>query len=219
MQVEDRIMKYTEKLLKHPEFLRIMKRVKTLEQNRIYCHHELEHSLDVARLAWITYLEERTYRNICNLEAGTYRNICNFGERTYENICVSEERIYRKMYDLEQTKDLIYACALLHDIGRAAQYESGVHHSVSGLSLAEQIMTDCDVPLVWRQQILNVISEHHQSLSGKEQEEKICEESRKTERLEYYIRKADHDCRLCFFCEAKETCKWKDAERNETVIS
>lgn len=51
-------MIYTDRVLKHPEFLRIMNRIKEQETERIYCHHELEHALDVARIAWILFLEE-----------------------------------------------------------------------------------------------------------------------------------------------------------------
>lgn len=40
-------MKFAEKLLKHPEFLQLQKRVQEMEQDRIYCHHELSHALDV----------------------------------------------------------------------------------------------------------------------------------------------------------------------------
>ena len=52
-------MKFTEKLLKHPEFLRLQKRVQQIEQDRIYCHHELSHALDVCRMAWMMYLEDQ----------------------------------------------------------------------------------------------------------------------------------------------------------------
>lgn len=51
-------MKFAEKLLKHPEFLQLQKRVQEMEQDRIYCHHELSHALDVCRMAWMMYLED-----------------------------------------------------------------------------------------------------------------------------------------------------------------
>ena len=51
-------MKFTEKLLKHPEFLQLQKRVQEMEQDRMYCHHELSHALDVCRMAWMMYLED-----------------------------------------------------------------------------------------------------------------------------------------------------------------
>ena len=57
-------MKFTEKLLKHPEFLRLQKRVQQMEQERIYCHHELSHALDVCRMAWMMYLEDRIQENL-----------------------------------------------------------------------------------------------------------------------------------------------------------
>ena len=50
-------MKYTEKLLEHPKYLALMQEIHKWEEERIYCHHELEHALDVCRIAWIMYLE------------------------------------------------------------------------------------------------------------------------------------------------------------------
>ena len=94
-------MIYTDRVLKHPEFLRIMNRIKEQETERIYCHHELEHALDVARIAWILFLEEV-------VEAQT-------------EVLTRRERML--------LKDELYVCALLHDIGRSAQYETGIHHS------------------------------------------------------------------------------------------
>ena len=41
------------------------------------------------------------------------------------------------------SKDIIYATALLHDLGRADQYEKGISHEEAGAILAEEILTDC----------------------------------------------------------------------------
>ena len=40
-------------------------------------------------------------------------------------------------------KDIIYAAALLHDVGRAAQYETGIPHDQAGALLAETILSEC----------------------------------------------------------------------------
>lgn len=173
-------MIYTDRVLKHPEFLRIMNRIKEQETERIYCHHELEHALDVARIAWILFLEEV-------VEAQT-------------------EVLARR--DRMLLKDELYVCALLHDIGRSAQYETGIHHSETGLIIAKEILTDVQCPQEWVDEILNVLAGHH----GRSKKTKASEMD-----LGYYIGKADHDCRLCFFCEAKDSCKWGLEDRNTTV--
>lgn len=51
-------MKYTERILKNKMFLQIQQDIRRHEKDRIYCHHEMEHALDVCRMAWILYLEE-----------------------------------------------------------------------------------------------------------------------------------------------------------------
>ena len=48
--------------------------------------------------------------------------------------------IWKKSGD---SKERIYAAALLHDIGRHIQYENGTPHQIAGLPIAEQILTDC----------------------------------------------------------------------------
>ena len=105
-------------------------------------------------------------------------------------------------------KDELYVCALLHDIGRSAQYETGIHHSETGLIIAKEILTDVQCPQEWVDEILNVLAGHH----GRSKKPKASEMD-----LAYYIGKADHDCRLCFFCEAKDSCKWGLEDRNTTV--
>ena len=40
-------------------------------------------------------------------------------------------------------KELIYAAALLHDIGRHLQYTKNIPHDEAGAQLAEIIMADC----------------------------------------------------------------------------
>ena len=50
-------MERVNKILKHPIFLREQQRIKAFEKNRIYCGHQSEHLLDVARIGWIMILE------------------------------------------------------------------------------------------------------------------------------------------------------------------
>ena len=45
-------------ILNHPEFQKAMRLIRILEKERIFCCHGMEHLLDVARIAYITNLEE-----------------------------------------------------------------------------------------------------------------------------------------------------------------
>lgn len=184
-------MKYSERVLKHPVFKKYISEIRTLEAERIYCCHELEHAIDVARLAWIYYLENKITDESQTLHLLRPREF--YGEW---------------MDEKEEIKDLIYTAALLHDIGRVDQYKTGIHHSISGVAPAMQILQDIEAPEDWIKQIMDVVSEHsHGAVSADKKN------------LEYYITRADHDCRLCFACEARESCKWTEEEKNHTLKS
>lgn len=205
-------MKFTEKLLKHPDFLRLQKRVQQIEQDRIYCHHELPHALDVCRMAWMMYLEDQMQKNLrygsdaekmdtelknnCALEAGfTSKSETEKGMKA-ENFA-----------ELCEKKDQFYVTGLLHDIGRVAQYETGEHHSEAGVRIAKELLSEISYPAEWMAETLQIVGVHH----GRE------EENDETGAMEYYIRRADHLSRNCFLCDAADSCKWSDEERNQTI--
>ena len=52
------------------------------------------------------------------------------------------------IYDLEDgasiPKEVIYAAALLHDLGRYEQLTRGIPHDIAGSEAAELIMKDCE---------------------------------------------------------------------------
>lgn len=73
------------RILTHPSYIEYVSQNAEKEQDRVFCHHDMGHFLDVARLAEILNLTEA------------------YG----------------------QDAELIYAAALLHDIGRHIQYETG----------------------------------------------------------------------------------------------
>ena len=180
-------MKYTDLVLKHPIFTEFVEEIHMAEAFRIYCGHEIDHAMEVARLSWIYYLEE-------SLKEGELQGWSS---------------------DLEETKDLFYVAALLHDIGRVAQYETGVHHAIAGIKPAKQILADIQAPLEWVDQILEVIAEH----SDKTAQPSDKATGYPVKNLQYYIAKADHDCRLCFSCLAADSCKWTQEQRNQTIHS
>ena len=78
-------MERIQAICNHPLWKESVEQIRILEQERIFCKHNPQHFLDVARLAWIENLEK----------------------------------------NLEISKELIYAAAFLHDIGRHLQYQEG----------------------------------------------------------------------------------------------
>lgn len=209
-------MKFTEKLLKHPEFLRLQKRVQQIEQDRIYCHHELSHALDVCRMAWMMYLEDQMQELLGSGSETGLKNkydmapvLENSEKMTEAGQAASTADVSEtKMVNLQEKKDQFYVTGLLHDIGRVAQYETGEHHSEAGMRIAEGLLTDIEYPAEWMAQTLQIVGVHH---GREESREESCT-------MEYYIRRADHLSRNCFCCEAADSCKWSDEERNQTIF-
>ena len=120
----------------------------------------------------------------------------------------AESRKAEYVANLCEKKDQFYVTGLLHDIGRAAQYETGEHHSEAGMRIAEQLLSEIGYPVEWLKETLQIVGVHH----GRE------EEKDESGTMEYYIRRADHLSRNCFLCDAADSCKWSDAERNQTII-
>lgn len=169
-------MKYVNKLLAHPEFVRIQDEIKNWERERIYCHHEMEHVLDVCRIAWVMYLEAHAREAM-------------------------EDAV------LQEMKERFYIAGLLHDIGRACQYETGEHHSAAGSVIAKRILAEIGYPEAWSGEAVQIVGAHH----GRTEFDGDCDS------IGYYIQKADHLSRNCFLCDAADSCKWKKQERNETI--
>ncbi len=92
-------MERVNKILKHDLFNTYLKRNKMAEENRRFCRHDMEHFLDVARLAMIFNLRQ----------------------------------------DLSIPKEMIYAAALLHDIGRWRQYEDGTPQGLRGAGAGDSV--------------------------------------------------------------------------------
>lgn len=61
------------------------------------------------------------------------------------------------------SKELIYAAAMLHDIGRHLQYLEGIPHDKGSAMLAEKILSDCAFEKAEQEEILSAILQHRTS--------------------------------------------------------
>ena len=93
------------------------------------------------------------------------------------------------------SKELIYAAALLHDIGRARQYEDGVPHEQESARLAETILPECGFDKAETAEILDAILSHRTHAGEKPG-------------FPGYIYRADKLSRRCFECAAEAECDW-----------
>lgn len=103
-------------------------------------------------------------------------------------------------------KDVVYAAALLHDIGRAIQYEENRTHHEAGAELAEIILGDCGYELDEIARITKAIAAHQNNSDGKEEHA-----------FRNLLYEADKLSRNCFACQAQSECYWENSRRNYTV--
>lgn len=160
-------MDRVDKIISHTLFKRYMAEIKKAETERVFCLHDVNHGLDVARICHILNLEEK----------------------------------------LDFDKELIYAMALLHDIGRAAEYVKGVSHHLAGAELAAEILRECDFEDDETAVICEAISNH-----------KTVSEEADTRSLGYLLYRADKLSRNCFDCSAYEQCYWSENLKNKGIV-
>ncbi|MDT8716941.1 HD domain-containing protein [Clostridium sp. 19966] len=137
---------------------------KRQEELREFCHHDLEHFLAVARIAYII-----------NLERG-----------------------------MKLDKHIIYAAALLHDIGRWKQYQEGTPHELASAELSLEILKECEYGASEIHIIINAITSHREYHEG-------------IENLSELIYYADKKSRNCFDCQASQNCNWSEAKKNHGI--
>lgn len=157
------------RILKHIRFQACRDIISRAELQRIYCKHGLEHSLDVARIAYILNLEE---------QAGL-------------------------------DKEVIYAMALLHDLGRSVEYHNGCPHHEAGVAIAGEILKDCGFTQEETQWIMEAIAGH--------KDESLTDNRNPGGMYRDVLYRADKLARTCFDCEAADTCYWSEAKRNHTI--
>ncbi|MBQ5558865.1 MAG: HD domain-containing protein [Lachnospiraceae bacterium] len=131
------------------------------------------------------------------------RKFCN---HTLEHFCDVARIMY--IFSLEEqselSQDMIYATALLHDLGRVAQYKYGEPHHEAGKKVAEPILKDCGYDAEEIGQILGAIGCHRKEIE-------------EADELSLYLYRADKLSRNCFACKAVDECYWPEEKRNHTI--
>ena len=101
---------------------------------------------------------------------------------------------------LPLSREVVYATALLHDLGRVEQIEAGIPHHQASAQLAARILPDAGFGEVEIALIQAAIASHR-SDGG----ENILGQ------LLYW---ADKKSRACWMCPAKDECNWPDEKKN-----
>jgi uncharacterized protein len=151
-------------ILNNEKFKEYLNKNKESEKERTFCGHDLQHFIDVARIAYIMTLEN----------------------------------------NLKIDKEIVYATALLHDIGRWMQYNKGISHEIASCGLAEDILIECGFNVEERTIILNAILNHRKKVVENETFEHI-----------FYL--SDKLSRNCFSCKAIKECNWSEEKKNHKI--
>lgn len=101
-------------------------------------------------------------------------------------------------------KEVVYAAALLHDIGKARQYEDGIGHETAGAMLAAQILIDLPGEYFTPDEVTQII------LAIKGHRKKRA----KMEVLEELLYRSDKQSRMCFACGVEPECDWDAGKKN-----
>lgn len=102
-------------------------------------------------------------------------------------------------------KEVIYAMALLHDIGRNLEYSEGLSHHQVGGDIALEILESVGFGEEDCQKICDAIRCHKEPVAGQEKS------------LNYLLYKADKLSRNCFSCKAYDSCYWEESKKNKSI--
>ncbi len=105
-------------------------------------------------------------------------------------------------------RELVYATALLHDIGRDEQYETGIPHDVASERIACEILTALPEGVRFSAAELTQIRRAILGHRGLRADASVLEE---------LLYRADKASRACFTCAARAACNWSEDKMNPAV--
>ena len=103
------------------------------------------------------------------------------------------------------SREMIYAAAMLHDIGRHLQYMQGVPHDEGSVSIASDILKDSGFDEKEQTEILSAIRMHRNPDAASRND------------LAGIIYRADKKSRICAFCSASDKCNWPESKKNMKI--
>ena len=101
-------------------------------------------------------------------------------------------------------REVVYAAALLHDIGRVAQVEHGIPHEQASAEFAQQILPDAGFNQEELREVTAAILSHRKEST--------------TSTLGRILYQADKRSRACWCCSASDLCNWPDEKKNKGIF-
>jgi len=113
------------------------------------------------------------------------------------------------IFNLEEnlgiSREIIYATAMLHDIGKHEQYIRNIPHETASALIACGILKDCCFNELESEMILSAIKTH------RDEKQMIFKD------LNRILYRADKMSRSCFTCDAKAYCNWGIEKMNLVI--
>lgn len=135
-----------------------------------------------------------------NVELEKERLFCKHGFEHGLNVARVAYAYLLEKGDFHFSKESIYAAALLHDIGRWVEYQTGEDHAEASARLAYPLLAECDFSSEDIGVILEGIREHR------------LHHNDELSRLGEALARADDWSRDCRYCGAQSSCyKFKPA--------
>ncbi|WP_196603246.1 HD domain-containing protein [Pectinatus haikarae] len=148
-------------------------------------------------------LFQKSYKKIVHYEKD--RSFCRHDMTHFLDVA-RIAMILNNKEQLQINEDLIYAAALLHDIGRHKQYKNGENHAAASVPIAECIMRDCSFSDEETESIIKAISMHRN------------EEIKEQADLCGLLYRADKMSRSCFCCKVNAKCSWPEEKKGNKLI-
>ena len=168
------------KVLFHPQYQQYYQEIQSLEADRKFCGHTIDHFLAVARLSFIMVQE-----------AG-----------------------------LDIDKEVVYAAALLHDIGRYLEYTKGTPHHEGSVLIAQELLPECGFNDTEIAIIIQAIKGHREAFQKrycKAWDEELYKLS-DADNFAAIFNQADKLSRNCFACSVADECNWPVEKKNTKVV-
>ncbi len=144
-------MVWVRKIFNHPEYQEYLKRIEGHETDRIYCHHDLVHFLDVARIAYILNFErgyelEKDMIYLVGLlhDIGRWQQYETGIPHHQASAILAKDLLWKVGYDEQKTEEVLDAILSHSSKSKIpAGEEGGLSHLAEVIRDADKISRGC----------------------------------------------------------------------------
>ncbi len=141
---------------------------------------------------------------IANNQAEQGRDFCRHGLEHAFDVARIAYALWLDCGGNPVAKDIVYAAALLHDVGRWQQYaDPDIDHAEASAELAEPLLLAVGYHPEVAAEICKAVRLHRQGAEGG---------------LAQILSQADKMSRPCFLCPSRAKCAWPEQKKNVELI-